>query len=116
MTETEGPANLAPCGSFVYLDQQSQLRRYFSMHDLERAQIHAVNIAETVSAGRDKRSTIPESSILSFWLINRASYADPQRVAPSDSFFHPRVGCDPVYFPGLASIIRECLFKTARIQ
>jgi len=62
MTETEGPANLAPCGSFVYLDQQSQLRRYFSMHELERAQIHAVNIAKTVLAGRDMRSIILESS------------------------------------------------------
>jgi len=30
--------------------------------------------------------------------------------------FHPCVYRDPVYFPGLASIIRECLFKTARIR
>ncbi len=30
--------------------------------------------------------------------------------------FHPRVCRDPVHFPGLASIVRECLFETARIR
>jgi len=30
--------------------------------------------------------------------------------------FHPCVYRDPVYFPGLAAIIRECLLKTARIR
>src|SRR6267143_5089950 len=29
---------------------------------------------------------------------------------------HACVGRDPVYFPSLASIIRECLFKAARIR
>src|SRR5262249_48794883 len=29
--------------------------------------------------------------------------------------FHPCVYRDPVYFPGLAAIGRECLFKSARI-
>ena len=29
--------------------------------------------------------------------------------------FHPCICRNPVYFPRLASIIRECLFKTARI-
>jgi len=38
------------------------------------------------------------------------------KLESTNSFFHPGVGRDPVYFPGLASIIRECLFKTARIR
>jgi hypothetical protein len=29
--------------------------------------------------------------------------------------FHPRVQGDPVYFPGLAPVVREGLLKTARI-
>jgi hypothetical protein len=27
--------------------------------------------------------------------------------------FHSRIGRDPIYFPSLPSIIRECLLKTA---
>jgi hypothetical protein len=30
--------------------------------------------------------------------------------------FHARVYRDPVHFPSLAPIVRECLFKTARIR
>src|SRR5437870_7619957 len=38
------------------------------------------------------------------------------KLESTNSFFHPRVFRDPVYFPGPPSIIRECLFKTARIR
>src|ERR1700730_2788717 len=49
------------------------------------------------------RGAILRSSTCSFYTFIRLS-------------LHPCVYRDPVYFPGLAPIIRERLFKTARIR
>jgi len=57
-------------------------------------------------------------SLAGFGLIG--AHFDDQLLSPRQSSFvgfilHPRVYRDPVDLPGLAPVIRECLFETARI-